>query len=324
MLNTDNIFQLSADSSKKYELGAFEIIIEMAGMTHETISFLQNRYQGLYKHYWLLERNTCFGGTLNGFNLAIDKLVMDVDVTNLVHLIMSFIIKEITPPTLRPDMVRAGQLKSYTPALNDRYNDNQDREQEKKRFVELVNLVSTQRSVPKLDLRHQELIRLMEKTNQERIKSRWLLKQDERLYLATNERLKSVRANVQKELKRVQDSFGVYDVTVCDREFNLKFMLRDPIENEPFISMLGFTLRIGDSYFPQILFWSSDGSVKRISLYENQRLFSQRIDKATEQAIIEHVGRFEISALLELIRNLILPKVTSPPDPTSGLEVKKQ
>ncbi|MBI4119287.1 MAG: hypothetical protein HY456_00380 [Parcubacteria group bacterium] len=75
-------------TSNGLDIGAFEIYIDpYHGNHHTSIEFHQQRYRGPYEHTYAKGSNVCFGN----MNSAVDKLLVDGEVVNLVHLLLSFL-----------------------------------------------------------------------------------------------------------------------------------------------------------------------------------------------------------------------------------------
>lgn len=117
---------------KSLDIGAFEIRIDPSYDNHnQAIRFSQCRYGGQYRHSYVKEYSgVCFSNLSadnpNNLNVIIDKLLVDGEMVNLVHLILSFLRME--SETERFEMLKENPQNSdawpgpepYSPAERER------------------------------------------------------------------------------------------------------------------------------------------------------------------------------------------------------------
>ena len=134
---TDRIDQIpNSLSEARYDIGSWEIVIDSSQSTHAGVVFFQCRRKGRYAHYFatLGSNGVCFGSSLNQ---AMDKVFSLFDMAPLIHLIVSFLIKESSAP--QPRDPKTNQSITSTPPLGlDYYSTDKDRQEEKNRFIDLM------------------------------------------------------------------------------------------------------------------------------------------------------------------------------------------
>lgn len=96
---------------------------------------------GPYRHFHVSEtsNNTCYGSVLNPI---IDKLMLNFDIRPIVNLILTFLKREKTPPTVRKD---------YNSSKEKLEDGAYDREEAKKQFCNLASRVVLATSITTLD-----------------------------------------------------------------------------------------------------------------------------------------------------------------------------
>ncbi len=183
LINLKRIFQLGPSlifPEQRYDLGEFEIEIDPFVNDYGAIHFYQNRKRGPYKHAYAAIDKTCFGNSSGGLNKAITDLMCRFNVVPLVHLLLSFLIKETTSPTKIIDSTTDSadcKNDNYQPSPDNFYTSNEDRELAKVEFIKLLQEVAFLNSSAKS---RNELEELQKKIGT-------LLKQRQAYYVAIKE-----------------------------------------------------------------------------------------------------------------------------------------
>lgn len=101
------------------------------------IHFYQGPYRGTFEHAHAKENQTCFGNTSDhGLNHIVTKHVVDFELVGLVHLMLTFLQRESTIPSPpSPHKQWTNDEIEYSESLDEGYATEQERNQEKKKFV---------------------------------------------------------------------------------------------------------------------------------------------------------------------------------------------
>lgn len=146
-ITTEPLKQYVTSNQKSYEIGSFEIKIDPRSFSRKGIEAKQV-LPGKFIHPHMLNRvqdAICFGTAnqveQNGFNEAVDKLMENFDVLNLVHLLISFLRFDDQQPAANTHKGIALPIE----ATAQRYPSDNERRMAKERFVAFMD--ETEKSI---------------------------------------------------------------------------------------------------------------------------------------------------------------------------------
>ncbi len=251
IINTQRIFQVPfGDETKKFDIGEFEIIIDPSVTSHMAIKFYQNRYPGPYFHAHANNTGTCFGTTDRGLNKDLDMLIQNLDMAALVHVILTFLVKEETEPKHRDQQRSRG---FYQPSLDNVYINDEDRDKEKAEFIRLHQAEILKRLRDSL-MPQINTVRAEIKSSQDKRVAYYFAGKEIELTIENIEtKINGIDKHVSSEIYNLLSDPDVFELEVTESQIHIYFKSSELILNS-YERMIGYILKIEIDQPPEIIF----------------------------------------------------------------------
>lgn len=318
MIKTGPISQIPiVDPSKEtvgsYDIGEFITQIDTVSphtlLSHSQIRFYQDGYTGPFRHIHISSGSeVCFGNASAsdniGLNPIIDGLMAKFNIVPLIHLILTFMKKEVNKPTKRDNWDNSIKPRP------DNYANAEEREEEKNRFIKLVSAVSLKSSMGQLEKEVSDLRERAYSLHTEILVEESLLHD----YLAMLEKLNDFLANkddINKEADLLMNDPSIFGLFISDKELLACFY--QPKADQPETNYLpeDFILKITVDSFPKLLIPSPKRSMQNIPLMDPYKFEKGEISK-DDEAIISNLQLGRISNILETTKEKIAGGVFYP------------
>ncbi len=302
VINTRRVFQAPIEtSSRRYDLGEYEIHINTSIATHSGIFFYQNRYAGQFKHQFANPTNTCFGTNPEaGLNADIDKLMMEFDLAPLIHVIITFLIKEGSVP-----IDRKLPVKEYKPSPDNEYASPEDRQKEKEAFIKLCREEIFMRLKQNLEPDINATKALIISAEDQRASFHFAAKEAELNIQLLEGGLQETDHLSSSEINKLLDSKNIYNLEIKEDEIHIYFDSPQlPPRSYPKIT--GYILRISHDVPPELLFPSDDSIMHRMQLIPDSFMakYGDKIN-SIEKQMANFQFQEEVSDLFELVKGFI-------------------
>ncbi len=313
IINTTKLFQFPDISMNRfYDIGKFEIHINMAAMDRNGVHFLQKRYRGSHQHFHAKEGPTCFGTAFDaGLNTDIDKLMMDFDITPLIHVVITFLVKESSAPSIRE---RGGDSYPEDPPLT--YESPEDRQKEKDAFIKVCREESFARRAKSLEPAIAATRKTIESSEKDRLSFSIAAKESELNIQYLEGMIADVENLSLSEVHTLMESGHVFGIEVQGDEIHICFTSPESSE-QSYEKMMGYTLRLKHNHPPELIF-PADGSfpqnrstMHRMQLMPNSLKDIVTAKDATTIDLLEkEMARYQIDGNVNDLFNLVNKLIT--------------
>lgn len=230
---------------ERFDIGSFEIVISpnwdsSTETTRSAVSFYQTRRVGKHRHFHANDANAskvCFGN--NMLNPVIDRLVADFDVIPLVHILMNFLIKESTKPSISDGKLGLAKIFPNT----DIYTDSQDLEEERDSFSSFMQDILIKKLVKDLEVKIAELTKKRDEIRKNRSQIRNAIAIQAEKIKETEKEFGQAGRKSASQAGLILEDKQVFWVTVNEEEILIYFSMPE-IKKEFPRGNRGFVLKI--------------------------------------------------------------------------------
>lgn len=302
VIMTGLIYQSPGDG-ENYNIGEFDIVINLKNTKRSAIYLCQSRDGGKYQHPHSRVDNggmVCFGTTDQGLNADIERLISRLDVVPLVHLILTFLKKDSQKPELKPEGTFAMvPIISAPPDYEDEIDKSKERAAFIKSMKDEVTAVNTSVIIEDLAMVRQAL----SETAAEREKLRLTF-----CDLETSIEIAGAKIGRERELALQEVELFIRDSNVLGLAVNLDeiqihFDVHNPNRPESVRKAKGYILRIQSNKPVDLFHSSADGQTCQVKLMGAK---SPLLDPATERKLIMLQSRGNIYEAFLIIKNMII------------------
>ncbi|KKT82486.1 MAG: hypothetical protein A3B99_03155 [Candidatus Yanofskybacteria bacterium RIFCSPHIGHO2_02_FULL_44_12b] len=315
IISTGRIFQVPDNDlvkSHRYDLGKYEIMIDPASKDLNGIRFMQKRYRGPYEHIHARDgANTCFGtDNTNGLNRDIQQLMIDLDIAALVHVLITFLIKESSTPNQRKtsDWDREEDT--------DTYSSPEEKIREKNHFIDVYRTQLFARRSNELKAKINKLKDDMAFLQQERVSLHHAAIETWENGKILEQKLDKIGYMAQLGVVELLDGPGVFGIEVTPNELQVYFH-SEQSSGETLQKVLGYILRLQPESPPELHFGSlsstlkhvilsADGADPKLPIFENKSLS----DAIQEIARLQLSG--EVADILLVAKKIVESGILNP------------
>lgn len=301
-----------------FDIGEFVIRMDTKApnFNHLIINFHQDTYPGPYRHIHIdaPASSVCFGGnTDGGLNTHIDNLMSTFDTVPLIHLILTFLKKEMGKPRNRDGFDRS--LKPQ----KDEYKSEEERNEQKRNFVQLASDTMLRFSSSKIEKEIEELIVKIDKTHDDIMKINRLL----RSYRGLVERLGLVLNNEEERSKgadRLLADESIFSMVFLEDEFMIYFSFPVAMSPDDKNFSQSYILKINTQSTLRLLAQTVKKSFQNIPLIDPLKMKLGDV-AVSDEAIIVNLQNGNIFEILELAKKRIISHIFS--NEVNVLEIKE-
>ncbi|MDP3954440.1 MAG: hypothetical protein Q8Q06_03440 [bacterium] len=311
-----------------YCIGKFEIFIDPSIKSTVGIHFHQGRDRGSFYHGHTQEESTCFGiesvAHDKGLKNDMDKLMLNLDLLPLVNLIFTFLQKEITPPNLW-SLLGNSLIKDPGPEKNidDKYENDEEREEEKKKFIELLSETVIGRNSEDIRRKITGSYGFLKKINNRRNEARMRIKSFGTSKEYLEDKFSDTAGTAAKECRLLVDRADVYNVEANESEM-LIYFTHEFKENTACGNIFGYILKVCGDFAP-VLFFNSENKILEKVIVDGETVKGLKVIPSNfknHEEIIAEIARlnrhFNFSRLLSLAGELIECGICDKRDKTQG------
>ena len=293
---TDRIDKLpSSLSTERYNIGAWEIVINPSLLTRGAVRYYQKREFGEYIHGHANSSAVCFGN--NYLNSVVDKFCSTFDIAALAHIAVSFLIKESTKP-VKVENTKDRKLdpKYFGP---DHYLNSNDKEVEKNKFVNLVKKRILQNLILESSNELKDRIIELAETRKSRASLRDLFKSHQITYRSMEAEFGNIDKLSLDQVSALINNENVFWIIANNNEILIYFYAPHDANDKYFRMTRGFVLKIQRGKHLQL------ENIYKNSLELTHASIPKYISEETESMIFKSRRRGRLSDLLAIAQNLI-------------------
>lgn len=297
-----------SNNPKKYDIGEYVLLIgskSEAGLSRSDIKFHQSRYVGPFRSKFINTDGhaTCFGTALNP---QIESLLERLDTVPLVHLILTFMKKESSIPSKRNSWDESIQPSP------DSYKDENEREDEKQKFIKLISEKVLQINTKRLQNGIKELEGKIASVRENLLRDRKVLTEEEDFLDRLNEILYS-DLDREREAEKLLEDKSIFWIDFFGDQMRIYFHCPE-MEGEENYSSEDFLLILHKDTFPELMIPMRKRILQPVFL--NNKNQDDKEDMAESEMLMKNLQSGKISEIIRTAKEKILAGTYNPKNKT--------